>query len=261
MGIVCGWIVMELVPFVFHFAPQEWLVASTSHILQGQIWRLLSYPFSSPLGFGSAISALMIFLWGPTVEGSLGTRRFLRLVVGATVLSGLLSLVSAQVSGPLVYGGMEVPLLALIAAYCLLFPNVTILLMMVIPVTTRVLFVLEIISVMLAPKPLWIPHWSAIALAYGMVSRNWFMQGNLFARQTKPKAVPDKRRSRFQGEFSGPKVTPIRPDVVRTPSSTELEVDRILEKLRVEGMESLSQKERDLLDAHSNALRKRDERA
>lgn len=258
VAVFCGWIVLELAPLLFHVAPQSWLVGSTGDILQGQVWRLLTYPFASTLNFGSAISALMLFIFGPQVEASLGTRRFLRLVGGATALAGILLLVTAQVSGPLVFGGMEVPLLALVAAYCLLNWEGTILLMMVIPVPIRYFFILEIIGVMLAPRPFWIPHWSAIALAYLMLTRNWFMQSNLFSRQ---QSAREKRRSRLQGELSGPKVVPIRPELARTPSPTEVEVDRILEKLRVEGMASLSQTERDLLDAHSNALRKRDERA
>jgi membrane associated rhomboid family serine protease len=253
-----GWLILELLPWVLKVVPSAWLVASTADILHGQVWRLVTYPFAEPLDFGSALNALVLFMFGPSVESALGTRRFVRLVAGATVLVALLALVSAQVSGPFFLAGMQVPLLAVFAAYCLLNWGGTILLMFVIPVPIRYFFVFEIIAVMLSPKPMWIPLWSAIGLAYGMVSRNWFMSSNLFAR---PQTAKEKRRSRLQGEMAGPKVVPIRPELARTPSPTEVEVDRILEKLRLEGMASLNQSERDLLDAHSNALRKRDERA
>lgn len=253
--VVCGWVGNAVL--AGSISPAASLALSGA-VGQGQLWRLLLYPFAAPISFNAVMSALLALSLGPAVEESLGTRRFSRLLLVSILLGGLLALLPMLWAGPVLLFGPVVPTLAIVSAYCLLHWNGQLMLMGAIQLETRVVFFLSLLSVVFLPHSWWVPAWSAAGLAYGMVRRNWLMQGQVFRRPPQEK----RRRSRFQGEFSGPKVTPIRPNLpLRAPTAAELEVDRILEKLRVEGMSALTAQERETLDSQSNALRKRDERA
>ena len=112
------------------------------------------------------------------------------------------------------------------------------------------------LGVLTTPPVQWLPLFSSMGLAYLMVKRNWLMQTQIFAKQARA-----RRRSRLSEDFKGPKVTPIRPNLTRVAlTEVETQVDKILDKLRSEGMASLTTQEKEVLDSHSKRLRHGDER-
>lgn len=101
------------------------LLLDPQQVLQGQFWRLITWPFSYPVGFGFWDVATVFFFWyfGNDLEtNDLGRSRFLKFLIGVTLALGLLSVVLSVLlpfSGFLAgLGGIEIiVLLAWIAEH------------------------------------------------------------------------------------------------------------------------------------------------
>ena len=88
---LCGVLVVvsALAPFFerkFGFGTQQ-LVFTVDAVLQGEIWRMLTYAFVETSPFGLMISAVVLFLFGRSCEADWGTRAYLRFFLLA-VLGG-----------------------------------------------------------------------------------------------------------------------------------------------------------------------------
>lgn len=251
--VVTGWIWTGL-------SSSAALVLSLNTLREGQVWRVLTYAFASPLSLSSLGLVWGFIALGGATEIALGTTRFLRLLWGSIVLGGIASAACGLLLGSAAeLAGFQAPFLAVLTAFCLLhwreslrlgLPRWNIL------VSARFLFLVGCLSVLLLPRESWLACLSAITLAYLMVRRNWLMKSNLFAQES------TRRRSRLGDDYSGPKVTPLRPRVaVSSVTQLEAQVNLILEKLRHEGMASLSPEEKALLDSYSLRLPVSEERS
>lgn len=249
--VLLGWIGRAVFPHA------DWLGDQPQAILRGQIWRLVSYPFAAPFTLGHLLLTLTFIPFACSSERSLGTVRFRRLFWSATLLASLLGLAQSFWARPLALGGLAAPTVAVLTASCLLHRGQRVYLFGVLPIPSEYLLPLGLL-VLCASAPLqaYLPLLSGAGLAYLMVRRNFMMQTEMFRRP-----AGGRRKSRLSEEFSGPKVTPIRPDLQRTPlSEVEARVDQILDKLRHEGMAALTPQEKEVLDSHSKRLRHGDER-
>lgn len=252
--VLVGWLWHALAPSL---GRGEWLANDPNLVLQGQIWRLLTYPFAAGISASALLGWVCFAPFACSVERSLGSVRFRRLFWGSTLLASLLGLLLAGGSPSV---GPSIPFLATGTAFCLLNWRHTVYLMMVIPIKVKYLIPLALIGILTSPPATWLALCSPLALAYLMVKRNWLMQTELFSKPAS-RSVGTRRRSRLSDDFSGPKVTPIRPNLAKAPlSEAETQVDLILDKLRSEGMSSLTSTEKEVLDSHSRRLRHGDER-
>ena len=251
--VLLGWFCQWFGPLL---VSGEWLADVPQAVLQGQIWRLLTYPLAGGLTFSTLLAGFFFLPFACRVELSLGTVRFRRLFWGSTLLSGLILQLVNLVRPTPSLAGLLVPGLAMGTAYALLNWRDTIYLMLVLPVRVPLALALTAISILFAPVELWAPLYSPMALATLMIKHNWLMQMEAFS-----KPAAGRRRSRLGQDYKGPKVSPIRPNF-RAPEISEAEarVDQILDKLRHEGMASLTADEKEVLDSHSKRLRHGDER-
>jgi hypothetical protein len=252
--VVLGWLWQALGPLVI---AGEWLADIPQAVLQGQVWRLVSYPLAGGLTLGTLITGFFFLPFACSVENSLGTVRFRRLFWGSVLLAGAINQLANLVAPSVALAGLLVPTLAVGTAFTLLNWRETIYFMMVLPV--RVPWVLAITCIGLlatTPPVAWAALFSPMVLATMMIKRNWLMQMEAFS-----KPASGRRRSRLGSDYKGPKVSPIRPNF-RSPEVSEAEarVDQILDKLRHEGMASLTVDEKEVLDSHSKRLRHGDER-
>lgn len=251
--VLLGWLCQWFGPLL---VAGEWLADNPRAVMNGHLWRLLTYPLAGDLTPGTLLTAFFFLPFANSVENSLGTVRFRRLFWGSTLLAGAILQVVSLVTPTPVLAGLLVPTLAVGTAFCLLNWRETIYLMLVLPVKVPVMLVLALASILLTPVCLWPVLYSPVLLATLMIKQNWLMQMEAFSKPT-----TGRRRSRLGQDFKGPKVTPIRPDF-RPPEISEAEarVDQILDKLRHEGMASLTADEKEVLDSHSKRLRHGDER-
>lgn len=251
--VVVGWLWQLLGPLV---VPGEWLADVPQAVLRGQLWRLCTYPLAGGLTLGTVLAGFFFLPFACSVENSLGTVRFRRLFWGSTLLAGVVTqLVNFLTPAPVMVG-LLVPALAVSTAFYLLNWRETIYFMLVLPIKVPVMLGLTLASILLFPPAAWASLYSPMLLATLMIKRNWLMQMKAFSDP-----ASGRRRSRLGSDYKGPKVSPIRPSF-RTPEVSEAEarVDQILDKLRTEGMASLTADEKEVLDSHSKRLRHGDER-
>lgn len=245
--VACGWVLDA-------FVPRDLLADIPSAVMTGEVWRLVTYPFAAGLNVFTLLGAICFAAFASSVEEVIGTNRFHRLFWGATLLGGGLSLLTGV---PL--ASLMVPNLAIITAFCLLNWEATIYsghFLLMIPIKAKYLLLVEALFVVAMPRPMWLPMFAAMALGYLMIQKNWFMAHDLVRKAPAP-----RRKTRLGDDFSGAKVTPLRPTFTKGPvSQLEAEVDVILDKLRVEGMASLTPEEKEVLDRNSRRLRHGDER-
>mgnify|MGYP003603882351 FL=1 len=252
--VVLGWLWQALSPLAL---PGEWLADVPQAVLGGQVWRLLSYPLAGGLTLGTVITGFFFLPFACSVENSLGTMRFRRLFWGAVLVAGIVNQLVNFLTPAVGLAGLLVPTLAVGTAFALLNWRETIFFMLVLPVRVPMLLAITVIGLLLTTPPVaWASLSSPMILATLMIKQNWLMQMEAFSKPSS-----GRRRSRLGSDYKGPKVSPIRPNF-RSPeiSETEARVDQILDKLRHEGMASLTADEKEVLDSHSKRLRHGDER-
>lgn len=248
-------VVLVVAGWFFRAGLGDWLSASPDGMARGHLWRLVTYPFASGLSLGSMLSLICFVPFACSVETSLGTVRFRRLFWSSTLLAGALIGLLGLFSRPLSMAGLWVPFLAVSTAFSLLNWRRTVYFFWLLPLPARFLLPLNAVSLALAPASAWPALLSPMALAYAMIRRNWLMQAEVFRRPV------TRKRSRLSDTVVATKVSPIRPQLNQpSVSETEVQVNRILDKLRSEGMASLSPLERSLLESQSKRLRHGDER-
>jgi len=246
--VAIGWLWTALVPV------RELLALDPTLVRSGEVWRLLTYPFAGNLNLFTLIGAFCFTLFAIQVEADFGTGRFQRFFWSTTVLAGAL----ATFSGAPLFS-LAVPMSAFLTVFCLSHAEATIyagLPPLVFPLKAKYLLLMEVLLTVALPRPFWLPGLGAMLFGYLVLKRHWLASPSRF----KSTPTSAKRKTRIQEDFSGPKVTPIRPTFQdNAPSLLEAEVDRILDKLRLEGMAALTAEERETLDRNSRRLRHGDE--
>jgi membrane associated rhomboid family serine protease len=213
-----------------------------------QIWRFVSYLFlhdpHSP--FHLLFNMLALWMFGIELEEQWGARRFVNFYFLSGSLSGLCSVLWWH--SPVI--GASGAILALLTVYAMYFPQRTILLFFVFPVPVRMAVVL------IGAISLWgawtggsgiayLTHLGGIAVGflyykyYSNVAR-WWGNRKTPAANDRPTILEFKRKDARSGVSTVEKNTP----------TEEAEIDRILEKISRQGMDSLTEKERKkLIDA------------
>lgn len=233
-----------------------------------QIWRPFTYVF-----LHSGLSHLFwnmlgLFLLGPPLEASIGTARFYRVYFVSGVLGALLAILGSAVLGArgdyLV--GASGAVMGVMFAFITLNPNQTFLIWMVLPIKALYLGLLvagvQLYSALAhtgLSNTSFLAHLGGIAAGFGMARTGfWFENLNPMGglkrrwRRRHLRAVPARKPA-----------MPIEPPFRAAPlpaavEDMEEQVDAILDKVRLQGMESLTEAERRTLDAHSTRLRQRD---
>ena len=249
---VAAWFV-ELMPGIGAFFFDAGALVPFKAIAQLQIWRFVSYLFlhdpHSPMHL--LFNMLALWMFGVELEELWGTRRFISFYFIAGIGSGLFSVFSW--SYPVI--GASGAILALLTVYALYFPERTILLFFIFPVPVR-MAVLVIGAISLwgawtgAGGIAYLTHLGGIAIGflyykYYSDVEEWWARRMARATNDRPTILEFRSRDARPGVST-------KNDTV----SDETEIDRILEKISKQGMDSLTDKERKmLLDASERKKR------
>lgn len=223
-------------------------------------WRFLTYGFChASIGhiFGNMIG---LFFLGPPIEQRYGQKEFLRLYLALIVFAGVawaaveLFLVGGDPRSGVV--GASGAVVGVVILFALCYPKQTILFMMVIPMPAWVLGVIIVASDLygaMNPKSGQIAfeaHLAGATFAFLYWKQGWnftrltdkFTSGKLFQRRPRLRVHdPDD-----DDEMPNSK-----------EAAREAELDRILDKIRREGEEKLTRKERRTLQNESRRLREK----
>lgn len=244
------------------------LALSAEDLAHGWVWQLLTYQFlHAPLLWGGLLhvlgNCLTIYVFGHAVEAVLGKWRFLGVYLIGGVVGGLLQ-AGASLVWPHLYGGYVVGASAgafgLVAAFAVRFPD-QLLTLFFLPIEVRAR-VLIWVSLALTALGIAFPayggqvaHWGHLGgMLTGLLYMRMWVRGGGQSWYREP---PARRREAARPvAVARARQEPARTAPPRTPSPAELapadfmsqEVDPILDKISAHGIQSLTDRERQILE-------------
>ena len=240
---------------------------------EGNIWELLSYQFLHGGLFHLLINCAMIWFAGRQIEEALGKTKFLTLYLVAGVFGGLLQCALSW-SGflpPAGVVGASAGIFGLIAAFAMVYweRELTFLIMFIIPVRMKakyLLIALAVIGVLgIISKEGGIAHGAHLGgMIWGVLFILLFVQGGTWSG-----AEPwwDRLKERFDSGRDRKVVTidggarAYSRDQGKSLDVAEIdfvesEVDPILDKISEKGIQSLSERERKILEQARKKMRR-----
>jgi membrane associated rhomboid family serine protease len=271
---------VNVVAFVFElfhygyrlqFPPDDYFALSVNGLRHGFVWQLFTYQFMHGGWLHLLLNCWAIYVFGREVEETLGRKRYLTLYLACGVIGGLTQTLAGVLFGgpfaaPVV--GASASAFGLIAAFAVLYPQrpLTLLLFFIIPVTLRarlLLLLLGLLTVLGIASPL-LPL-LGIAFPPDNIAHAAHLGGLLTGIGFVRYAIhwhwhwPRLRRTRSQPLRPLVRVlpeTPARRSQNRMVVSEDLpaeeflakEVDPILDKISAHGIQSLTERERHILE-------------
>ena len=252
---------------------EETLALFPQRLQNGNVWELLSYQFLHGGLFHLLINCAMIWFAGRQIEEALGKAKFLALYLVAGVFGGLLQCALSW-SGflpPAGVVGASAGIFGLIAAFAMVYweRELTFLIMFVIPVRMKakyLLIALAVIGVLgVISKEGGIAHGAHLGgMIWGVLFILLFIQGGTYSG-----AEPwwDQLRDRFSSGHRRKVVTidggaraysrgQIKAEEVDEIDFVESEVDPILDKISEKGIQSLTERERKILEQARKKMRR-----
>lgn len=241
----------------------EWFMLDAPAVLQGQVWRIVTYAFCHERQAAFSLVFNMLGLWfmGRRLELMYGSREFLLFYLAAAAAGGILySAIGIATPLPIPMSGAYPPVIALFALYAIHYPYEQILFWFV-PIQIRVLLFiiigLDTYQVLQAVRgdQNWMiaaqlaTHLSGAAFAFVYHRLNWRLssiQDQLDFR---------KWRSNWRRASVSRQLRVYDPTVETDDLDTQ--VDAILAKIHEHGSESLTPSERTTLARASERAKKR----
>ncbi len=288
-GTRLSWTVMLLIALVVVFAADEIAKAYLGLSLQqhgalsssvwqsGWVWQLVTFQFLHG-GFAHLFfNGLGIWMFGRPIEAAFGGRRMLGLWIAGGLVGGLLQLgISAafpnQFSPDVV--GASAGLMTFLAIFCRLEPDARILLALIVPVPARFLFYFSVgvaVFFIVVPSRDGVAHaahlggllfgWFWVQAGYHRGESLWDRLSEAWHRWNQQRQTSRPVSRAAEGKIIKPS---FRSDSAPTPakelSDAEFmarEVDPILDKIARDGISSLTEAERQTLEAARKKVTRR----
>ena len=265
---------------------RDYFYLSVPGFLSGKIWQLITFQFLHGGLLHLLLNCLVIFFIGRHVERRIGEVPFLRLYLTSGVVGGLFQLIflgmttsgSGMAPGTV---GASAGAYGLVAAFATLFPfeRLQLLLFFVLPVSfqARYLFlcgvVLSFLGMVSDQGP--VAHAAHLGgLLTGAAMIMWTTDPNSLLRRWASRLTPSGRRRqsiRVVKETKSRKGPSVNPRTARSPrpgsaapsggmTSSEFisrEVDPILDKIAEHGLQSLTERERKILESAKSRMGRR----
>ncbi len=222
----------------------EWfinlLVLVPEEVLRGRVWQLATYVLLHGGLLHILFNMFALWMFGTEVEKALGTQRFVALYIISGVAAGIFNCLFAPASVPVV--GASGSVFGVLAAFAMLFPQRKIFLFpFPIPILAKNLVIIfVIINLLSSGSGDGVAHFAHLGgLAFGYV----FI----------------KTRSKWEGFLQRVEATRPMDDESDEDITLddEAEMDRLLDKVKNEGLHKLNWREKRFLDRISQRLRDR----
>jgi membrane associated rhomboid family serine protease len=241
----------------------EYFTLTPDVFLRGYVWQLISYQFLHA-GLGHLVfNAVSLWSFGNAVEGQLGKSRFLTLYFLSGIAGGLLQGV-AELVAPNTFGtetvGASAAIFGVTAAFALLNRDAIVLLLFFFPARAINLLYISIGMAVILP---FFPQAGGVAHAAHL---GGILFGVIYVRYGSDwsfaQLIP-MRRNRAADPQTRATVFPVRKSKAADPTDLppqefmSQEVDPILDKISAHGIQSLTERERQILQAARNRMSKR----
>ncbi|PWU13088.1 MAG: hypothetical protein C5B50_20000 [Verrucomicrobia bacterium] len=276
LGVLVVAYVLQLVLERFSTFPTNYYLAlSLDGLRQGFVWQLITFQFMHGGWLHLLLNCWAIYMFGRELEATLGRGRFLALYFSSGVIGGLLQALAGLALGgvfaaPVV--GASAGAFGLVAAFAMLYPErpLMLLLFFIIPVNMRAKFLL-LFSGIVALAGILFPASNSLTQTGPGVAHaahlGGMIAGILFIRfaadwrwpQFQRRAPSPRRlvrvpspKSSAWGRARGNEQEDLPPDEFLSK-----EVDPILDKISAHGIQSLTERERRILEAAREKMAKR----
>jgi rhomboid family protein len=258
----------KIVPRFTDFPVLQYLALSTDGLRHGYVWQLVTYMFLHAGWLHLLLNCWAIFVFGRDVETALGRKSFVGLYFASGIIGGLVQalagvLIGGRFAEPVV--GASAGAFGLVSAFAMLFPErqLMLLLFFIIPVSMRAKFLL-LFSAALTVAGLIFPMDNIAHAAHlgGMLTgivfiryaMNWhwpqFRRG--WAQPTRRLVTVPPRVSSSWGQNRSGASEDLPPDEFLAK-----QVDPILDKISAHGIQSLTPRERRILETAREKMGRR----
>jgi membrane associated rhomboid family serine protease len=265
------------------FEDQPWLFRFFYLSLEGlkhfYVWQLFTFQFLHANLWHLLGNSIVIFFFGRSIEEALGRREFLKLYLASGVVGGLFQTLLAVVTIPFglhqYFGGYVLGASAggfgLVAAFATLFPDrmITLLVFFVLPISFRARTLLWL-AIAISTFGILVPESSVADGAHlggigaGVAYIHWIIRGGWSFSIAWPSSRSSRRQtvelvrtaSAKKGFWSRPKKA-VETDDLPPAEFISREVDPILDKISAHGIQSLTDRERKVLEAARAKMAKR----
>ena len=248
-------------PLRFPVDPADsYFALSVEGLKHGYVWQLLTYQFMHAGVLHILLNGWAIYVFGHSIEEALGWKKYLTLYLSSGVIGGICQVLAALLwpnlfGGPVV--GASAGAFGLVAAFAVLFPEreLTLLLFFIIPVRLTAKMLL-IVSALLAGAGLVFPASNIANAAHlggmltGVIFIRHFVQGRWLqwkfpARRAAPRELVNVRAAK-SGSWRSTAGKLVEEE--STDHFVKSEVDPILDKISAHGIQSLTAREREILE-------------
>ncbi len=265
-------------PLRFPVDPADsYFALSVEGLKQGFVWQLLTYQFMHAGVLHILLNGWAIYVFGHAIEQTLGPKKFLVLYFSSGVIGGLVQMLGALV-WPSHFGtavvGASAAALGLVAAFAALYPEreLTLLLFFVLPVTLRAKYLLwgtALLSLFCILLP---DSWLAMSVGgniahaahlggmlTGVIFIRQFVQGRWLQWKFPARRAALRKLVNVRTAKSGSwRSSAGKPDEEEsTDQFVKSEVDPILDKISAHGIQSLTAREREILEKARTRMTKR----
>lgn len=250
----------------------DYLALSRAGISRGFIWQFLTFQFLHGGLFHLLCNLLGIWFFGSFVEERLGAPRMLRIYFTSGVLGGVLQIAMAFLAprffGPWHVFGASAGVCGLLAAFATIEPDATILLFFVLPVRARHVLIASLgIAFFFTVVPpsdgiAHAAHLGGLLSGIAYIRRGLQLEQTLSERLEARRARPLRTNRELVAAAANKRAFWQRSKVAEEDdlSATEYisrEVDPILDKISAHGIQSLTERERKILEAARAKMAKR----
>lgn len=165
IGIYVLGYILEYMGRLTGFSVLSWLVLSPYHIVQGQIWRLISWVLIPPPSSNLLFVLIMLMFYysiGTALERTWGAFRYNLYIFGGIICTVIGAFLLYAIGGPMisVYGSMAFSTyyinLSIFLAFAASYPDIQVLFMMIIPMKMK-----------------WLAYLDIAYLLYDLIRGNW----------------------------------------------------------------------------------------
>jgi membrane associated rhomboid family serine protease len=267
---VVAFIIQNILYRFASFRTDYYFALSVAGLRHGYIWQLLTYQVMHGGWLHLLLNCWAIYIFGREVEETLGRKSFVTLYVASGVVGGLFQ----ALAGVLLAGAYSVPVvgasagaLGLVAAFATLYPErpLMLLLFFVIPVNMRAKFLLLFCGLLALVGIIFpfgdIAHaahlggmLAGIAFVRYAIHWNWHWPRlrQIQRQPLRPLVKVPRRTSAIWGQNPAATDEDLPPDEFLSKA-----VDPILDKISAQGIQSLTERERKILQTARDKMSRR----
>ena len=228
---------LELLPGIESYQLNRWFGLVPADVFAGgRVWQLFTYMFLHGGIWHLAFNMFMLWMFGASIEARWGSRDFLTYFVVCGVGGALASWITGPTSAIPVIGASGA-VLGLLVAYTLMYPDRQVLIWFLFPIKMKyliwVLVAIDLIGVFGGSRDgtAHFAHLGGMATGFLFLKQDWRL--GAFGRKLRAKRA---RRKMTQQNAAHERAQ-------ESARARQEEIDRILEKISAQGMDSLTEQE------------------